>query len=370
MKTPTLRLAIGFLAACLLAVPAARACSVPVFRYALERWSPGEYTVTVFHRGPLMQDQKTLLKAMQTSGASLANVTVGDVDVSQEIPEEAQQLWAPLVNAPLPQMVVQDPAYERTEKPLYTGPLDADLLGKLIDSPARRELTHRLFRGDSAIWILLETGDPAQDDPAAKTLQSTLDQLEKDLKLPEPDPDSADPPLIIDLPVKIKFSMLRVARTDPAEKMFALMLTSLNHPSASGPLVIPCFGRGRALTALAGKQLGPDVYGNVADFIVGACSCEVKDQNPGVDLLLLADWNSLIEGRTAQEPRLPPLFGLSAFAAATRPVATGPATRSAVRASEPGTSGTLERNMFLTVGGLGVLSILITLLFKRRRTPS
>ena len=31
----------------------AEACSVPVFRYALERWQADPYEVFVFHRGPL-----------------------------------------------------------------------------------------------------------------------------------------------------------------------------------------------------------------------------------------------------------------------------------------------------------------------------
>jgi hypothetical protein len=29
------------------------ACSVPVFRYALERWQPSKYELVVFHKGPL-----------------------------------------------------------------------------------------------------------------------------------------------------------------------------------------------------------------------------------------------------------------------------------------------------------------------------
>jgi hypothetical protein len=30
-------------------------------------------------------------------------------------------------------------------------------------------------------------------------------------------------------------------------------------------------------------------------FLVGWCSCQIKAQNPGVDLLMLADWNNMIQ---------------------------------------------------------------------------
>ena len=35
-------------------------CSVPVFRYALERWAPSDYELWIFHRGPLTADQQRL----------------------------------------------------------------------------------------------------------------------------------------------------------------------------------------------------------------------------------------------------------------------------------------------------------------------
>ena len=38
------------------------ACSVPVYRYALERWWPDPYEVIVFHRGELTEQQQAILK--------------------------------------------------------------------------------------------------------------------------------------------------------------------------------------------------------------------------------------------------------------------------------------------------------------------
>jgi hypothetical protein len=32
---------------------------------------------------------------------------------------------------------------------------------------------------------------------------------------------------------------------------------------------------------------------SACDFLTGACSCEIKDKNPGLDLLMVADWGSV-----------------------------------------------------------------------------
>jgi hypothetical protein len=45
---------------------------------------------------------------------------------------------------------------------------------------------------------------------------------------------------------------------------------------------------------LIGAGITPDNIHESAAFLVGACSCEVKDLNPGFDLLLTANWDVLL----------------------------------------------------------------------------
>src|SRR5262245_15707935 len=56
------------------------------------------------------------------------------------------------------------------------------------------------------------------------------------------------------------------------------------------PIVFPVFGRGIALHALVGKGITEENIATAAGFLVGECSCEVRRLNPGVDLLMTADW--------------------------------------------------------------------------------
>jgi len=60
------------------------------------------------------------------------------------------------------------------------------------------------------------------------------------------------------------------------------------------PMIFPVFGRGRALLPLIGAGITADNIHSSASFLVGACSCEVKELNPGFDLLLAADWDELL----------------------------------------------------------------------------
>ena len=42
------------------------ACSVPVFRYALEQWPPDNYQLYLFHHGDLNEGERELLTAFDT----------------------------------------------------------------------------------------------------------------------------------------------------------------------------------------------------------------------------------------------------------------------------------------------------------------
>jgi hypothetical protein len=147
--------------------------------------------------------------------------------------------------------------------------------------------------GDSAVWVLLASGDAAKDAAAEQLLQAEVERLAKGLKLPELTAAPEEQPAgKANRPLRLAFSVLRVGRTDPAEEMLVRMLinTEDDLPGRSDPMVFPLFGRGRAMPALVGAGITPENIKDAATFLAGPCSCEVKRDNPGVDLLLTADW--------------------------------------------------------------------------------
>jgi hypothetical protein len=306
----------------------AQACSIPVFRYALERWRSEReedlYRVVVFHRGPLSPEEKSALDRLQTLsevGARRANFVTELVDVSGKMTDDVRKLWEAQKNPTLPWMVLRFPESDEKRPTPWAGPLTKVNVGLLTESPARKEIARRILAGDSVVWVLLESGDTVADDAAAKLLQTELKRLEKVVELPE---GLGEGPvkLLSELPVRIAFSMIRLSRTDSAEQAFIGMLlnTEDDLPEEKGPMAFAVFGRGRAMPALVGKGINADMLQRGSEFLCGACSCQVKRLNPGYDMLMAVNWDAILENPDQRESERGSLEGQPV------PIPTGKAT--------------------------------------------
>jgi hypothetical protein len=285
---------VAIMAVCSASV--AIACNVPVFRYALEHWNPDAYRGVVFHKGPLSDADKERLATMKSDRAgSPFNFAIRTVDLSSEPDAADADLVAAVKDAPLPQLVVQYPVRHQINAVLWKGSFDEPSVKSLVESPARQELIKRLIAGQTAVWVMIDSGDAAQDDTAEATLQAELENLTKTLKLPvqtdAPEDAIGDGPEL-----RVEFSILRIGRQDPAEQALVSMLINSEPdlPTLNDPLVFPVFGRLRALLPLVGPGITPENIRGSARFLAGACSCQVKEQNPGFDLLMNAHWDELI----------------------------------------------------------------------------
>jgi hypothetical protein len=157
--------------------------------------------------------------------------------------------------------------------------------------------------------VLLESGDKDQDDAAAKMLETELARMNEELQLPEqaPTPDVGPYEDEIAVELKLAFTMLRVSRADPAERMFVQMLLSSEEglTELKEPIAFPIFGRGRALAAFAGKGIDAENIEDASIFLVGKCSCQVKDLNPGTDIMFSVNWDAALAGQPLMT--MPPL---------------------------------------------------------------
>jgi hypothetical protein len=272
------------------------ACNVPVFRYALEHWSPDTYQALVFHRGPLTAEQQAVVAELEMAAGGV-NLSVRTIDLAHEtdavLPEAAHLPW----------LVVRYPAATAIAEPVWSGPLQAGAVPALTDSPARREIRRRLLEGESAVWVLLDGGTAAADGAAETLLRSQLGNLQQTMKLPERTEAPEDHVEGEEqLPVRLAFSALRVRRDDPAEALLVRLLLH-SEPDLAGrrePMIFPIFGRGRILYALVGAGISEGNLRETAAFLTGACSCRVKKETPGIDLLLPDNWHAASEKREAE----------------------------------------------------------------------
>ena len=376
-----------------LTLPADRAgaCNVPVFRWALQNWLPDLFELVIFHRGPLSKEHQAVVKFLKKESAeetSTVNLTVRTVDVSGKMEQADAKLWRAHAKSSLPLMVLLGPAGEYTEpstSAVWTSPLTMRAARLLLDSPARAELAKRIIAGDSVVWVLVECGNKKKDEAAAKALQKGLARAEKLIELPPQVPEDylqMAPPAgeqAADLTPKVpkltfKLSMLRLKRSDPAEQAFVAMLMNTEEglaKFASEPMAFPIFGQGRALCALAGKDINADNVLDVCAFLAGACSCTVKARNPGTDILVRANWEAALKDLPA--PELPPP------ALTTLTPAEGPASAPAEveQQAEPGMTeatssgvGILLRNILIALVFVAVAAGAITLVVLRRASRS
>ena len=162
------------------------------------------------------------------------------------------------------------------------------------------------------MWVFLASGDPAKDAAAIKALEERLDYLAGVMNLPKLDEQDIKNGLV-SVPgdgLRLAFSMVKVKRDDPAETAFVAMLMASEEDLAGftqEPMVFPIFGQGRALYALVGKGIRAETIDEAAQFLIGSCSCQVKEQNPGMDIAMAVDWRQMVKDQALPGQKLPEL---------------------------------------------------------------
>jgi hypothetical protein len=319
-----------FLVALVLAALAgsARACDTPVFRYAMysPQWAPWPYVVFSFSDGQQRdkdaeQVHQRLLAAdrAKDGGPNLRFVAIDPADAAglDELPPAVRKLHGSRPDK-RPFHVVLNPRGEV----VYSGGLTAADADTLLDSPARRELG-RLMSHGNVVFLLLE-GKDAKANAAAESTVNEVIRLVGEGRLDGLAPTGAAKLGAADLvPVESKdgaskssgsskasgspkasaapqttpkVALLKVSRSDAKEAWLVRMLMRADQELdevADRPMVFPVYGRARALPPCIGAGITQE---NLLDerfglrFLAGPCSCEVKDGNPGTDLLTSIDW--------------------------------------------------------------------------------
>ncbi len=274
---------LSSIAAALLLLVGAQACSIPVFRYALDRWPADRFVLEVSPKdGSDEQVAKFLRNFTDSTPLNLTPVRLKEDSGSR----------------------LTFPHPEPGSAPAWSGTLEATVLAQIADSPARAEIVRRTLAGESAVWVLVESGRKDDDERAAATMEKRLRYLETASILPPIDPSDPTSKLGPGPKLGVKFSLVRIRADDAAEQTFVKMLAGPKPDAAlqGGPWYSVVFGRGRALGAWPAEGFGEEQIDEVCGFLLGACSCEVKRMNPGWDLLLRADWDA--ELATAEQARI------------------------------------------------------------------
>ena len=282
-----------------MALSPADACTKPVFRYALELWPAEPYTFTVLHDGSIDQTLRSRIEALAPLGFYSFRLT--HYNVYEELPSGViQKSWeADPSPSRLPIGVIQKPY---GDEEIWIGKVDetgARELKDLIYPDIIVDVIRDIKNGDVASWVLIPGDEEAENQRVRTLLKTRLKNLESELKLPHEldptNPEYSKAPLP-GVPFHIKFS-IRETELDKPENALLKKNLEMWRPKMmkrKGPKVMPVFGRGRALEIFHGTEITAKLLKDVSSFLVGECSCKVKELNPGFDLMMPFAWDRIL----------------------------------------------------------------------------
>ncbi len=247
--------------------------------------------------------------------------TAGPADEKQDQPEESQPETPKQTSGPPGEDHDQAEEGPPPFTELFAGRLDKKTVEAMVDSPVRKQLGQLLRDGNAAVLLILTGPDQDANRQAEKVagevvamadrdefLVSGGDDFAPDQFLPEA-PGNTPPqdPRQDDSSHTLKLAVLKLARTDPAEKWLVDSLLSIEpdlrqSKYAKSPMVFAVYGRGRAMPPYLDKGITAENLAECVTFLTGPCSCMVKEQNPGVDLLVRRDWDAVAEALAANDP--------------------------------------------------------------------
>ena len=261
---------------------AASACDTPVHQYALDNWEAAPYEVYVFCHGALdSAGEAALARLKKSEGGPPPNIEVTLVNLDEPLSPEHQFFWERQQDAQALWMTVRYPMVPPQRPDVWSGPFTLENATLVASSPKRDEISKAIRQGHPAAWIFLESGTPDKD---AAALAIVTETLKKDAE----ERSAAGPP-VQESPV------IRVSRNDPKEAFLvaSLLGTESDLYGYDEPMAFPVFGRGRVLYAILGAGINESNVREACGYVFGACSCIVKDENPGMDLLVAAAWTDL-----------------------------------------------------------------------------
>jgi hypothetical protein len=287
--------------------PQVQACEVPVFRYALERWPADQYRAIAIEATALTKAETQALARLRKNGQSkglnlrLQAMSPDDFSKSEYARPSSEPIKAN-------RLMLFYPSSSGLSHPVWQGAISSSTIDQLSDCDLRQTLAKRILEGSSAVFLLLESGDAKKDRAARVIMQTTLTELGEQITLPGTvvaagsarTADDEINQLKSAIPFKIDFTTLSLAAptaTSASTDILRHCLLGLEpdlQELQEEPMLFAIYGRGRVLPPLIGQGINARMISQIAHFVTGACSCQVKAQNPGTDLLLQQNWDAAV----------------------------------------------------------------------------
>lgn len=226
------------------------ACTTKVSEWVLLNAVPNEYTLVYFHKNTVPESVKSGNDMLKKRFAG-ANIRFRDV-----VKEDAAHPYYGLYYG--------NRLFSRYDSP--------EQMTGLASSPLRQKMAEELMKGKLCLMFYLRSGDKVKDEKGIGEVRKAV---------------AASPYRDI-IPV------IELDRSDIAEKHLVTMLLNVESDlkGIKEPMLFGIFGKLKALEPLVADGITQENINFMIDFLTADCSCLIKDDLPGTDMLYTGSWES------------------------------------------------------------------------------
>lgn len=239
-----------FLTIISLAVLISLACSTRVSEWVLLNALPNQYILIYFHNNPISESVKNQNQKL-TEEINSANIHFKTVS-RQELSEPYYGLY-----------------YEGRLFSKYKTPIE---LAGLTSSPLREKVASELMAGKLCVMLYLKTDNKEKDEKGLRELHNAIETS----------------------PFGHIITVVELSRNSKEEYHFASMLLNIEDDliDIPEPMLFGIFGKFKALEPLLGRGISEENIKLMIDYFTAECSCLIKDDLPGTDILFTNQWEN------------------------------------------------------------------------------
>lgn len=226
------------------------ACTTKVSEWMLLNADPGQYTLVYLHKNGVNEKVKAENEGIKKE-ISGANISFRDV-----VKEDAAQPYYALYYG--------NRLFSRYDSP--------EQLDGIVASPLRDKIAGEIMKGKLCVMLYLRSGIKEKDEKGMAELKKAVESS----------------PFAAIIPVA------ELNRNDPAEKHFITMLLNVESDlkNLKEPMLFGIFGKFKALEPLVAGGITEENINYMIEFLTADCSCLIKDNLPGTDIIYPGKWDS------------------------------------------------------------------------------
>ena len=226
------------------------ACTTRVSEWVLLNAVPDQYTLVFFHNGP---QGDYIKKQNQEITHKIKNANIRFTTAERKDIKE-----------PYYGLYYEDRLFSK-----YSDPAE---MKNLTASPLRDKIAAELMDGKLCVMLYLKTGIREKDEKGMLILQKSLEAS----------------------PFGDIIPVVELNRNSTDEAHFSNMLLNVEDDlkKIREPMLFGIFGKFKALEPLLGSGITEENIGLMIDYLTAECSCLIKDDLPGTDILFTDKWEN------------------------------------------------------------------------------